>query len=212
MAIKYTKEVVKPDGRKLVAGGPRDQQRRLKEFKDQESFINILKDEIKQLRGNGLAATSQPVVDKDLFTGEQVDNEIRKAVAEALVTKELEFKIKFDNINKLFEDERSKNIKLKAESDSLEKLIDEKENTLKLERERNLQLMSQLSSSMNEESIYSDPDRPQIEKTFIDPLERDSGEHLRPHIESEKIKVEDKDKIYLNVDKLKGIMGKLPTK
>lgn len=210
MGIKYTKEIIKSDGRRLTAGGPRDQQRRIQESKDQESLIIALKNEITHLRG--ITAPGQSVIDKNLFTGEQVDSEIRKAVTEALIVKEGEFRIKIDKLNESLENEKAKNIKLTAELSFFEKLIDEKENNLKLEIERNSQLMTQLSAPAGEGAIYADSGRPQIERTFIDPLEKDSGEYLRPHIESEKLKGTEKEKIYSNVNKLKELMNKLPTK
>lgn len=201
MAIKYNKEIVKPDGRRLITGGPRDQQKRLQATKEQESLIDALKDEIMQLRDNGVAAAvaSQPVVTKDMFTGEQVDNEIRQAVTGALSKKEKEL-----------EKERIEKTKLTAEISALKNIIIEKDKNLKLENERVTQLMAQLSASNKEGVIHEDPDRPKMERTFIDPLESDSDEHLVPHLESEEIETKKQDKIYSSVDKLRGLVGKLP--
>ena len=189
MVIKYRKEVVKPDGRKLVTGGPRDQQRRLQESKDQESLIKALRYEIIQSQEN---ENIKPVVDKNLFTGEQVDDEIRKAVIESVTEREVE------------------KAKLNSEIKTLKKLIKEKDNSLKIERERVEQFMTQMPVSGKEGVVYEDSDRPKIEKTFIDPLKKDADDYLVPHIDSEKIRTVEKDNIYSSVQKLKGLVGKLP--
>lgn len=203
--IKYNKEIIKKDGRKLITGGPRDQQRRLRETnRGQELLIEELRKEISQLKD--IQPVQTPVVDGKLFTGEQVDNEIRKAVTEALEKKEKEI----DKLKKELEKIRFQNVELKSDIKSQEKLIKEKDSSLKLERERNLQLMAQLSSK--DEFFYEEPNRPKMKKTFIDPLEKDSGEHLKPHIESKEVKVNEKNKIHSNVDKLRGLMGRLPNK
>lgn len=189
MVINYKKEVIKPDGRKLTRGGPRDQQRRVQESKDQKLLITALRYEIEQLQRNEI---TKPVVGKDLFTGEQVDDEIRKAVTESVAKKEVE------------------KVKLISEIGALTKLIKEKDKSLKIERERVAQLMAQLSVAGKEGVIYEDPERPKIERTFIDPLEKDIDDYLVPHIVSEEIKTVEEDNIYSSIDKLKGLMGKLP--
>jgi len=210
MAINYNKEIIKSDGRRLVTGGPRDQQRRLKEVKNQESLIAALRDEIKNLKQTEPEPTIVSLIDKDLFTGEQMDEAIRKSVLEALSSKKIEFDKQLSKINKSLESEKVKNIKLTAEIESLERMIKEKEGSLNLERERNTQLITQLSAK--EEVFYEDPDRPNMEAVFIDPLEKDSGDHLTAHIDSKKIEAKEKNRIYSNVDKLRGLVGKLPTK
>jgi hypothetical protein len=203
--IKYNKEIIKKDGRKLITGGPRDQQRRLREAnRGQELLIEELRKEISQLKT--LPSTQAPTVNEKLFSGEQVDNEIRKAVTEALEKKEKEI----NKLKKELEKIRFQNVELKSDVKSQEKLIEEKDSSLKLERERNLQLTAQLSSK--DDFFVEKSDRPKMKKTFIDPLEKDSGEHLKPHIESKEVKVKEQNKIHSNIDKLRGLMGKLPNK
>ena len=80
VVMKYNKEFTKPDGRKLVTGGPRDLQRKQKEIDRQQSeLITYLQEEIRRL--NKELATSG----SGEYTGEQVDEEIRKAVSAAVV-------------------------------------------------------------------------------------------------------------------------------
>jgi len=211
MAINYKKEIVKPDGRRLVSGGPRDQQRRLKESQDQRNLIDALREEIQELKQTTPAPEPQvAAIDKNLFTGEQVDEAIRKAVLEALSLKKAEFDKDISKVKKDLEESKIVVIKLDSEVGALKKALEDKEESLKLERERNNQLMNQLSTK--EEVFYEDPDRPKMETTFIDPLEKDAGDNLTAHITAEEVDVEDKNKIHSNVDKLRGLVGKLPIK
>jgi chromosome segregation ATPase len=90
MAIKYEKEFVKPDGRRLPTGGPRDLQRRQRqESREQTELIDFLRVEIRDLNERLAVKT----VGTGEYTGDQVDEEIRKAVLSAVeevkeVTKE----------------------------------------------------------------------------------------------------------------------------
>jgi archaellum component FlaC len=211
MAINYKKEIVKSDGRKLISGGPRDQQRRLKEAKDQQNLIEALRDEIKELRQVSAPVPEvKQVIPDNLFTGEQVDEAIRKSVLEALSRKKDEFDKQLSKVKNDLNNNKITIVELKAEIKSLKKEVKDKEEALKLERERNNQLMSQLSAK--EEIHYENPDRPKMETSFIDPLEKNASDGLTAHIDAEEINVQEKDKIYSNVEKLKGLMGKLPTK
>jgi len=81
--ISYPKEFVKPDGRKLVSGGPRDLQRRQAGQPLPELDLNNLKKEFHTLREELIKARLQKVP-KGFFSPEQVDEEIRKAVEQAV--------------------------------------------------------------------------------------------------------------------------------
>ena len=61
-----------------------------------------------------------------------------------------------------------------------------------------------------EGEIFTDPDRPQMEQVFIDPLEKDAGEGLEASIQIETI-VKDEE-VGDKVNKLKDLLGKLPEK
>lgn len=87
--MEYRKDFVKSDGRRLLKGGPRDQQLRAKAASENSvmdallSQITDLKSEIKRLettKGSGEQTPSK----KSYFTPEQVDEEIRKAVSQAM--------------------------------------------------------------------------------------------------------------------------------
>lgn len=147
MVMKYNKEFQKPDGRKLMTGGPRDLQRKQKtQDRQQSELIDFLRDEVQRL--NKALATSG----SGEYTGEQVDEEIRKAVsiavAETKITseeerKELQSAVDAFNKNETNLLEQIKNLEVyqtgvKDKTDTLrlekDKAIDEKkemENELK---------------------------------------------------------------------------------
>jgi len=58
------------------------------------------------------------------------------------------------------------------------------------------------------EVIVTDPDRPQMEQVFVDPLEEDAGKDLESHINIEDITPEDPDEVGEKVDKLRDLLGK----
>ncbi|RKZ10833.1 hypothetical protein DRQ25_01625 [Candidatus Fermentibacteria bacterium] len=60
--------------------------------------------------------------------------------------------------------------------------------------------------------VVEDPDRPKMEKAYIDPLESDAGAAMEPHITVEDVKTTDKINVNDKVAKLKGLMGTLPTR
>ena len=77
--MKYDKEFQKPDGRKLISGGPRDLQRKQRaQDRQQSELINFLREEVQRLNKELAVSGSGE------YTGEQVDEEIRKAVAVAV--------------------------------------------------------------------------------------------------------------------------------
>jgi len=80
--MRYPKEFVKPDGRKLVSGGPRDLQRRQQvayTTSPDVEVIESLKQQIEELKELSKAKQSG-----NLYTAEEVDEEIRKAVEAAV--------------------------------------------------------------------------------------------------------------------------------
>lgn len=251
MAIKYNKEFVKPDGRKLVGGGPRDLQRRQQIIAqqpfDQTAIIEELKKEITKL--------SIQLAKKDVptqgYTGEQVDEEIRKAVAGAIEEvkasnkdkiKELKSAIEAykkneenllkrikdfeistaglnNELNKLKENEKRLEKEIFSKSEVINSLSMDKEKADKqIDRitellEAQTKKMEELSVSviLSEDGSIIDNDRPQIETTFIDPLERGEGEDFTAFIKYKDIKTEPNE-TQSKMSKLKGLMSRLPDK
>jgi len=77
-----------------------------------------------------------------------------------------------------------------------------KETTKKIEK------MAAVSAGLTQEDI--DPNRPKMETKFIDPIENDNS--VETHIEIKDIPTDEKEQMKSKVDKLKNLMGKLPTR
>lgn len=207
--MKYKKEHIKPNGRKLIGGGPRDLQRRQQQTDiiDHSGLIKDLKDEVSKLSKELI---ERPVVNG--YSGEQMDDEIRSAVTEAVGGLKQEMK---QHNNR----EKGLAIELKEKEEELEKIKDKhgdeikvllKEYSDKLEK-----LTTSIINSKQQESVVieeSESDRPQIETVFIDPLEDDAGKDLKPFLDVKDVSTDEKENMFDKVNKLKNLLGKIPTK
>lgn len=83
--MRYKKDFVKPDGRTLLKGGPRDQQLRAKAMSETAALTDNLIEQITELKSQvkNLESGVSPDI-RGLYTPEQVDEEIRKAVSQAM--------------------------------------------------------------------------------------------------------------------------------
>ena len=209
--MKYKKEHIKPNGRKLVGGGPRDLQRQQQQIPieviDYSNVIKELKDEINTLSKE---LTERPIVGG--YSGEQMDDEIRSAVTEAVNGLK-------DEIEQ--HDDREKEIatELKKKEEELAKIREEHgkeiKDLLKKHNEKLEELTTSIINRQQQEGVDIEDyegDRPQIETVFIDPLESDAGEDLKPFLDIKDISINEKENMFDKVSKLKGILGKLPTK
>ena len=248
--MEYRKEIEikKKPGRIITTSSPKDVQRRQVINRDSDRIIEELKKQI---------GTLQLQVNTEDFTPERVDEEIRKAVKNAVTEtkghyekllteiKERE-KTLFDRLQnagedhnkqlqlerKKYEEKYNKKVtaleerfnntisqledklklteeKLIVKEETIETLKTEKDETVKnLLKEYNKKVEELARSISLKELEVDDPNRPKIEKVFIDPLEKGAGNELKPHVvvEEDSKKESAKDKL----DKLKGLMGGLP--
>lgn len=85
--MRYDKNFVKSDGRRLLKGGPRDQQLRAKVAAD-TNLVDALMEQIvglkSELHSIKMGADIKQSASSKYFTPEQVDEEIRKAVSQAM--------------------------------------------------------------------------------------------------------------------------------
>jgi len=84
----------------------------------------------------------------------------------------------------------------------------------KLLKEQNKKLEELTTSVLNGQRttiVESGDNRPKMETVFIDPLEKDAGKDLESFIVRD-ISIDAKENMFEKVDKLKGMLGKLPTK
>jgi len=185
--MEYPKEFIKGGNRKLIASGPRYLQRKqeIQQFTDQN--IGALKKQIEELKHELYKDNSN----KNFFSSEEIDEEIRKTVNEVLndinlnenKVKEYEFKVlDFDNKNK----------KLINEVNSLKQIIDAKNELI------NVLKSNIVGSTINNEI---ENDRPKMEENFIDPLDKNAGNGLKSFLKSDEIK--QVDDLYGKVDKLR---------
>lgn len=93
--MQYRKDFVKSDGRRLLKGGPRDQQLRAKNQSESAMVdtlieqITNLKAEVSRLKTSG---GGEPTNSRGMYTPEQVDEEIRRAVSQAMAEAAVAFK------------------------------------------------------------------------------------------------------------------------
>jgi len=71
--------------------------------------------------------------------------------------------------------------------------------------------MERMAAAMGNSDAVVDPNRPQMEEVFVDPVELDANA-LEHKIIVEDVSPRKKEDMRSKVDKLKGLMGKLPTK
>lgn len=272
--MKYNKEFQKPDGRKLMTGGPRDLQRKQRtQDRQQSELINFLRDEVQRLNKELAISGSGE------YTGEQVDDEIRKAVSVAVAEtkivfeeerkelqsavdafraneknlleriknleiyqigvkddidtfrlekdkavaekKEIEDELKdarlgVGGLDDQLKDNRAKRIKAEREVKSLKEKAEQKgtnEEITELLKEQTKQIGALTEALANaEHQLEIETNRPKMETAFIDPLEKDAGKDLTPHIEIKEEKPEEKKgEMNARVEQLRSLMGKFPT-
>lgn len=225
--VQYNKEIKKKPY--LASGGPRDQQRRQRQqdsgFVGDPTIVLELKKQITELR-------SELAKPKDYYTGEQVDDEIRKAVKSALQevdnknnSKELgELKQQLTE-SELKNTELSKQlIQLETKISGLTDVIISKDETIKSlndklqteDKKDNSELNNQIKqlTAMLESGNFvigeemTIDDRPTIGDVVIDP----TGEtKLESHIDIKNVSFEQKTNMNDKVNKLKNLLGKLPS-
>jgi phage host-nuclease inhibitor protein Gam len=250
--MEYRKDFIKSDGRRLLKGGPRDQQLRAKNQSESAmvdtliSQITDLKAEVSRLKSPGPGELANS---KGMYTPEQVDEEIRRAVSQAMAEAAVAFKKNNPNANpeiekliKIYKEQIvdlqknnddfsrmhnaiiSENGKLKDKIKQLEQelvdVIDLKKQIAVLEqslagKEEVIETLKSKPMIINGKIVdgeLDDPDRPQMEQVFVDPLEENSGEGLKSNIRTKELISNDESDVGDKVNKLKNLLGSLPTR
>lgn len=235
VGLKYNKEYVKRDGRRLGSSSPRDLQRRqVQQPNIYEDLIEDLRNEINNLKEE---LQNSSIKKTEMFTAEQIDTEVNKIVSETI--KELTFKHKSEwEKRETAHLELSLKTKLKYNKIILEKeteckkLIGAKEELLidlrdqnkflteglcKIKEDSGPEVLNKLTNLLLEitektaQDVVVKSDRPQMETVFIDPLESDAGDGLEAHISVEDVSVIQKENIQDKVSKLRNLLGDLKT-
>lgn len=235
MGITYDKKLIKKD-RAISPTGPRDHQRRKSSGGTIDStLVEALKAQIEDLQGrlnNGSGWTDEKVNDE---IEKAISSEIRvvKSEYESLTSIQRDKIASLEENIKSFKDSRlrdaeimeqlrNENSKLKSENSALKEKISSKDElitqlketeTTQLSEEKLAEIISaatkniQINTSTEE---VVDTSRPQMETVFVDPTENESK--AESHIVVEDISTTEKAEINNKLDKLKGLMGKLPSK
>ena len=187
-------------------GGPRDQQRRL-QINQQPESVGSEEAVIKELRTQ-ITQLTQELVKKPPaggeFSADEVDDEIRKAVAGAVD----ETKVCFgEEINKL----TNRNVGLEKELAVLKSALKAKDTDDVTALARKIEELTMAVAASKGGEIELDPDRPKMENVFVDPLSKDAGKDLESHVDIKDSSPKEKVNVDEQVDKLKGLLGKLPS-
>ncbi len=137
------------------------------------------------------------------FTAEEVDDEIRKAVSGAV--KETQDNTKHE-LSKL----TTRNVELEKELTVINATLQSKEIRDTEALTRRIEELTRAVAASKDSDIGLDPDRPQMEEIFIDPLSKDSGKNLESHVDIKDSTSKEKVNVDVQVDKLKNLLGKLP--
>lgn len=195
MAITYNKKL--PANKYLSSGGPRDQQRRqLREFKSEPSISTDQSELIVSLKAQvGLLKKQAQTTTKGL-TGEQIDEEIIKAVKEETAkhrkyVKELKKVVKKHEASiRVLENEA---IQLKGAIENKDILIEQ------------LKQIKVAAPAEKSESVY---DEIGIDPVYVDPIEKDF-EPLEEHLDIDTTLTVTKKGMNEKVGKLKALLGKM---
>lgn len=194
--VTYNKIYEKKDGRKLVASGPRNSQKRQTTSLQQTTSF----DEIDQLRKEIKTLTSGFVNNTSAYTKEQLDGAVNTAIEEVALDLEKKYVVEIEQL-------KVTNEKLNLVIDKLNIKLDKKDDVI-------LELTTKLSTGStiiipNEVSKIVEDDRPSIDSVFIDPIKNGAEDKLESHVITKETKSLKSD-VALNVNKLKKLMGKLP--
>jgi DNA repair exonuclease SbcCD ATPase subunit len=244
--MDYPKEHIKSDGRKLVSGGPRDLQRKQQMIYTTLPDVGLIEGLKKQIEE--LKEISKSKQSGNLYTAEEVDEELRKAVEAAvkettlalkkntqMVNQEIEpvlqkYKVQIVELQKNNDDLIRNHSSIIDQNSEMKIKIDKLEEELKevIELKKQIAVLEQtligkaeLIDTLKSRPVVvgstevEDPDRPKMEQIFVDPLEKDAGDGLKPNINIETTKLDlspQKEEMDDKVNKLRGLLGKLPTR
>ena len=202
--MKYRKETKsKPF---LGSGGPRDQQRRQnREELGGDAYASV----VEELRHQIVELRKELTIPKDNYTGEQVDREIRKAVESAL--------------KETGKADPERLAQLEEEIISLKNNVNDKDVAIQalssVKTDGSIDLMEllttqskqieQLTQALEIREVDIDPNRPKMQEMIIDPTNEKEG--LESHIDIKDVSFSEQTDMGAKVDKLKNLLGKLPS-
>jgi hypothetical protein len=199
MGITYNKNFQTKD-RLITHSGPRDRQLRQANQvinSDQSLLIEELRSQISKLQEQLENKTTSNVG----YTAEQVDSMMIETV-----------KSETENLKNLHIQEKNHlhNV-IESKDEIIKQLKENQNNSSGLTEERIVALLSEATKNLSFNSgVMIKNDRPRMEIAFVDPIEKEIKSEKHFVIEetptNEKVQLDDK------VNKLKGLLGKLPSK
>lgn len=214
MAITYNKKLVTKD-RRIMPSGPRDRQMKHQIEKTQSSVFSNDSALVDELRNQ--ISVLQKKIDRapsGAWTDEQVNDEIMKAIKVETSDLKAKYKIEASRVSSLDKEVASLKEIIKEKNSEIKEFkehpvsIDNNVTHLLAEATKKIETLSlQIAAGSNNAEIL-DPDRPQMEAIFVDPIENEAK--IEKHFEVEDISVNEKDQMENKVSKLKNLMGSLP--
>ena len=227
--------IVKKDGRVLKPTGPRAMQLKAAMKAQESETVAMLKEQIKDLMEIVASNKTANVVPAG-FTAEDVDKEINKAVEVAVVETEKKFAEKIKDLEEEltfvkaefrkyrqnynaddFAELQNNVTSLKVKVESKDEIIETLKNYVAPGGGDLTEVMERLANKVDAiantafegEEFVDDPNRPQLETKFIDPLDSEDVPDFEPHVSVDEEKVESQgEKIDDKVSKLRDILGK----
>ena len=241
MAITYNKQVITKD-RRVMPSGPRDRQRKqqmeqmvqadhselITELRNQ---ITALQDRLATVPSGGYSAeqvnveimkalkeetaelNKQHVEEKKHYDKKisELNKEI-KAHEKSIVSYEKEIASLEKDVSVLKEKliEKVKRIEFLEEQ---KPVTDNNVTALLAEATKKIETLSlQMASAGTADAVILDTNRPQMETVFVDPIEKEAKVEKHFDVEVEDVTTNKKEEMAGKVDKLKNLLGKLPTK
>lgn len=169
-----------------------------KQITDLKSKEDALKEKIRELK---LRISDNVKAEKESHEKEVV--EVEKKLEKKYVSK----------ISELEDKLRLANDKIEERGKQLEDLKEEKESAIQRILEEQNKKLEELAKNISLEKLgIDDPDRPEMEDVFVDPLEEDSSSGYESHVKVEDVPTTKKENMSKKVNKLKDLMGSFPEK
>jgi len=237
MGITYNKNIVTKD-RRIMTSGPADRQRKqaMQNLAIDSSLVDELRNQISSLQKQLSEKGSSTVDMSEMFTADQVNEEIIKAIKVETAAIKSKYEIEIGNLKSSINTLETENKNLKSahekEVASLKDVIKNKDEVIEqlkstnfslgASEEKIVNLLTEATKKMENVAMASmssseypgplgDSDRPKMETVFVDPIEKDA--EVEKHFEIlEDVSITQKEEMNNKVSKLKNLLGKLPTK
>jgi len=192
-------EKVDAEIRKAVKEAVEETEKHYKtKISDLKSKEESLKEKIRELK-TGMSNSAKSQKEEREKEIAEIEKKLEKKYSSKI--SELEDKLK------LAED------RLSEKEKRLEELKEEKESTIQRILEEQNKKIEALAKNISLEKLgIDDPDRPEMEDVFVDPLDEDSGSGYESHVNVEDVSTTKKEKMAKKVDKLKDLMGSFADK